>query len=198
MQTYSPPAHVTAKRKSRARAYHIANREKILARSKAWALANPDKRKQSRHALYLSNRQKSYEQTKAWRLAHPKKMVEYVRKWQKRNPEKTKSIYRNWVKNNPDARRVTRKQSNHKRKAQMHLTNYEDCTAKIRLLGRERFCHWCCTPLTDENRTIDHIIPLARGGHHISDNLAASCATCNFSRGDKLISEWLPAQEFAA
>lgn len=38
---------------------------------------------------------------------------------------------------------------------------------------------------------IDHVIPRSRGGTDDMDNLAVSCAPCNLSKGDKLLSEWL-------
>jgi 5-methylcytosine-specific restriction endonuclease McrA len=38
--------------------------------------------------------------------------------------------------------------------------------------------------------TIDHIIPLSRGGAHKIGNLVASCLTCNLQKGTKFLSEW--------
>lgn len=38
--------------------------------------------------------------------------------------------------------------------------------------------------------TIDHIIPLSRGGRHSIGNLVGACLTCNLQKGTKLISEW--------
>ncbi|MDD4857782.1 MAG: HNH endonuclease [Candidatus Krumholzibacteria bacterium] len=37
----------------------------------------------------------------------------------------------------------------------------------------------------------DHLIPRSRGGKDESDNLVLSCRTCNASRGDKGVFEWL-------
>lgn len=36
----------------------------------------------------------------------------------------------------------------------------------------------------------DHIVPLSRGGDNSIGNLATSCASCNLSKNDKLVSEW--------
>jgi 5-methylcytosine-specific restriction endonuclease McrA len=38
---------------------------------------------------------------------------------------------------------------------------------------------------------VDHILPLARGGLHEWANLAPSCASCNRSKGDQDVSQWL-------
>jgi 5-methylcytosine-specific restriction endonuclease McrA len=59
-------------------------------------------------------------------------------------------------------------------------------------LRLERFCRWCCRKLDDSNRTIDHVIPLNRGGFHVPDNLVACCLACNSSKRDQLVEEWLP------
>jgi len=36
----------------------------------------------------------------------------------------------------------------------------------------------------------DHVIPVARGGHHDDNNLVTACFTCNRSKRDKLVTEW--------
>lgn len=38
--------------------------------------------------------------------------------------------------------------------------------------------------------TVDHVIPLCRGGTYTLDNLVGACRLCNSSKGSKLISEW--------
>lgn len=37
----------------------------------------------------------------------------------------------------------------------------------------------------------DHLVPKSRGGKNSADNLVLSCKTCNTSRGDKGVFEWL-------
>lgn len=38
---------------------------------------------------------------------------------------------------------------------------------------------------------VDHIRPLSRGGSNWPDNLACACASCNRSKNDKTLDEWL-------
>src|SRR5271169_100559 len=42
-----------------------------------------------------------------------------------------------------------------------------------------------------EGLTTDHLIPKNRGGDDSADNLVLACQSCNASRGDKGIFEWL-------
>lgn len=55
---------------------------------------------------------------------------------------------------------------------------------------QEGKCAYCKKQLTAYH--IDHVVPLSRGGTNWPDNLALACATCNCSKGAKLLSEWLP------
>ena len=47
-------------------------------------------------------------------------------------------------------------------------------------------CTYCGAPSTH----VDHIRPLALGGHEARDNLAPACQPCNQSKGAKLLTEW--------
>lgn len=47
-----------------------------------------------------------------------------------------------------------------------------------------------CTYCFNKADTIDHIIPLARGGSNNEGNLAPACRQCNSSKNLYLISEW--------
>jgi hypothetical protein len=44
---------------------------------------------------------------------------------------------------------------------------------------------------SSENLSTDHLIPKNRGGDNSADNLVLACKSCNSSRGDKGIFEWL-------
>jgi hypothetical protein len=46
-----------------------------------------------------------------------------------------------------------------------------------------RQCHWCQKPLTIAETTLEHIIPLHRGGLDNDNNRTGSCAACNHARG---------------
>ena len=59
---------------------------------------------------------------------------------------------------------------------------------RLRILTRDgRECYWCGM----DADTVDHIIPVAKGGLDIDDNLVAACRKCNFSKRDKLPDEFI-------
>jgi 5-methylcytosine-specific restriction endonuclease McrA len=38
--------------------------------------------------------------------------------------------------------------------------------------------------------TLDHVIPLSKGGTHSKENVVPACAHCNSSKGNKTLEEW--------
>lgn len=47
-------------------------------------------------------------------------------------------------------------------------------------------CHWCRAELELEASTVDHVIPLSRGGSNRDDNVVLACQPCNQRRGNAL------------
>ncbi|MEA5505946.1 HNH endonuclease [Halotia wernerae UHCC 0503] len=50
-------------------------------------------------------------------------------------------------------------------------------------------CFWCDCKLTTETLTIDHYVPLSRGGSNKIKNLRLACFDCNQGRGNALPEE---------
>jgi hypothetical protein len=51
------------------------------------------------------------------------------------------------------------------------------------------YCGWV------PDLTTDHLIPRSRGGDDSADNVVLACQSCNISRGEKGIFEWLGLKE---
>ena len=49
-------------------------------------------------------------------------------------------------------------------------------------------CQYCGS---FDDLTCDHIVPLVRGGSNDPDNLTTACRSCNSSKGDRLVEEWV-------
>lgn len=63
--------------------------------------------------------------------------------------------------------------------------------ALSRLYRSSHACPYCDVQLTRDTRTLDHIVPLARGGIHGLNNVLVCCADCNRRKSDKLLADWL-------
>jgi 5-methylcytosine-specific restriction endonuclease McrA len=54
-----------------------------------------------------------------------------------------------------------------------------------RMKAAQPWCTYCGTPATEGNPlTIDHIVPLSRGGTNQLSNLTVACARCNRAKSD--------------
>ena len=61
---------------------------------------------------------------------------------------------------------------------------------------KEYWNHECAYCGSNENLTIDHIVPQSKGGPDISKNIVCSCESCNHSKGHNSWEEWYKSQEF--
>lgn len=48
-------------------------------------------------------------------------------------------------------------------------------------------CAYCGS---DGPLTIDHVVPISRGGQHAIGNLLPACGSCNYSKGSRFLVEW--------
>ena len=48
----------------------------------------------------------------------------------------------------------------------------------------------CCAYCQRPADTVEHVVPLSRGGSNHEGNLVPACRSCNASKGDRLIVEW--------
>lgn len=50
----------------------------------------------------------------------------------------------------------------------------------------ERKCHWCGGEFAPAELTMDHVLPLIRGGRSTKNNLVPACKECNNKRKHSL------------
>lgn len=61
---------------------------------------------------------------------------------------------------------------------------------KKNIMRRDSFrCQYCGVILIEEDQTIDHIVPRAKGGRHEWKNVVAACRKCNTKKADKLLEQ---------
>lgn len=79
--------------------------------------------------------------------------------------------------NNPPVNKLHRRTRDRKR-------SYRG--AKRRLLKDSPYCYWCKKPLDSTLATLDHLIPLSKGGTNGIDNFVLACENCNQERRDAM------------
>lgn len=62
--------------------------------------------------------------------------------------------------------------------------------ANLPTVNKAKTCYYCGIKLTLDNRTIDHMVPLARGGMNRQYNRVWCCRKCNASKMDMTVEEY--------
>ena len=106
-----------------------------------------------------------------------------VQEWRKRNPTRGAENAKAYAKAHPEAKRL----SEQKRRIRK-LNNGE-----FQILAKETnrlLSSPCANCGSKADITLDHIIPISRGGRHSIGNLQSLCRPCNSSKNAKTIMEW--------
>jgi len=61
---------------------------------------------------------------------------------------------------------------------------------------KEQWQHKCAYCESEENITLDHIIPQCKGGLDIKTNVVSCCHSCNQSKGHTAWKDWYYDQDF--
>lgn len=139
--------------------------------------------------MVMDKKEKNRIRNKRWRLNNPERAKEFCVRWRLNNPEKVKEYYkRNAKKKTKDQNR----EASRKSLAKKFGVPYEKIDiAKIveRDWGICQICHHEIDmnlsypdPLS---LTLRHIIPMAKGGGHIPDNVDIAHLECSCSLSDK-------------
>ena len=108
------------------------------------------------------------------------------------NRDAQRARAREWAKANPDKRRANQARRV-ARKANAPGVDYTTDTliaARVALYGGR--CFYCGA---EDANTIDHRVPLARGGSHWPANLVPACGPCNYSKNTKTEKEFKGVME---
>lgn len=158
-------------------------RDKELAYNKEYYQKTRERRLEIAKKYREDNKEKILKDIRQYNKTHKKENKERNRNYRKNNPEKIKKIKNNYRKNNPETvqkHRMTRRA----RKAQNGV---------FKVFNKElhKLMNSPCVACGSTNQiTIDHIIPIARGGTHSIGNLQSLCRSCNSSKVDKTMTEW--------
>lgn len=119
----------------------------------------------------------------------------YNRAYYQKNKARIKAATAKWAADNPERMKVIRARNRIKRRVKV-------CDKSITVFKiRERddnICQLCNKSCTPETESIDHIIPVTRGGQHVWDNVQLAHRTCNAQKNNRTMQEWATAKEQAA
>lgn len=148
------------------RKYAANHPEKVLQ-----AARNEYKKRKEEKPEYLT--EKSREAAKRWREKNRELYRQRCREWAQRNPEKLKA--------------QAHKRRSWKVAAQGHHTA-EDLARMF--IDQAGLCCYCEVPM-GARWTVDHMIPLSRGGSNNWDNIGLCCGSCNRRKNARTAEEYM-------
>ncbi len=174
--------------------------KKEIARIRAtkWCLDNPERAAASRRAWYLRNKEKMRLYNLEYRKINHDELVEYDRKrnateervaqhkkWRDAHPETNRGKVMKWRKDNPEKARETQCNSQGARRARMKNSPYERIDPAIVYAKDGGICGICGKHLEMSDFTMDHIVPISKGGGHLEANVHSAHRLCNIRRGNR-------------
>lgn len=157
------------------------------AKKRADRASNPDKYKELDKKYHLSRKEMRNAQSRKWMKEHP----EYHREYYARNAEKLATKSRKWRKSHPETPRNYAK----KRRALLAGAAEIETIDRFALVARDGSCCYLCGRILDINKkrelSVDHVVPISRGGAHTMANLKICCQPCNSRKRDRTLEEYL-------
>lgn len=163
------------------RKYRAANREKINAARRARYHADPERAKAEAAEWKRANAERVREYKRAYYAAHPEEYAAKVA-WREANRDKQRAANKKWRNSNRESLKIDR----WRRRAKGEITVADLRAMRDTCDGICAYCLQRCDALS-----IDHVVPLARGGTHSIDNLVHACLACNSRKWARTPLEYL-------
>ena len=179
--------------------YYAKNREAIIAKRKARReQVGPrkitDQEREKRRLLsieyYYANRESALLERKSYYQANKEAIKVKTREYAKANPERTNAYLRAWIEANPDKYAEHRQRRSQVRRIRLYGGEYEKFTY-TEIFERDNWTCGICNESIDKELkwpdvksvSLDHIIPVSKGGGHIRTNVQAAHLNCNIRKG---------------
>lgn len=164
--------------------------------NKEWKAKNREKINIQAKQYRLENKEKIKERDRLYKLNNKEKVSEKSRVYYKKN--KTKMLVQNkeWAKQHPLKMRMYKKVHLSRRRALGYISLkiiqllYEDNIKNFGTLT----CILCNLPISFGDDSLEHKIPISRGGNNDYSNLGITHKICNSRKNDKTLEEWICCQ----
>ncbi len=132
------------------------------------------------------------EAKKRFDQANPTYMRDYNRAYYLRNRDAIKGKVTKWTEENTETVRAIARRKAHRRRGRRVAAKgeYTETQWQDRLAFYGFRCYLCSIEwfsLDPFDRTVDHVIPLSRGGTNWPANLRPACRSCNSSKNPKSV-----------
>jgi 5-methylcytosine-specific restriction endonuclease McrA len=168
------------------------NPAKAQGYNEEYRVAHADRLRENAATRYAANPEPVKERSAQWQKDNPEKVKIAAKKanakYRAEHPEQVKADKAAWDNAHPERCR----DYTHRRRVRLRDGIVEDFLA-TEIFERDHYvCGLCDEPIDPflSNRhpmmaSLDHIIPITKGGHHTRDNVQAAHLRCNLSKGNR-------------
>lgn len=166
--------------------YQQKNKARLAEKKRIHYWAHREEISVSQKEKYRVKSEIRKEAARQYRLANPEKSKAAVLRWCAANPARLLATKRAWAQRDRMAQPEKYAEIQSRRKAQKLQTQTERINFKKILRDANGMCGICHQPFDLFGIDFDHIVPLARGGAHVTSNIQATHARCNRQKGAKV------------
>jgi len=159
-------------------------RERTRLASQRWRERHPEQAAESYRNWLEKNREYDRERCNRYDATNREKRRQARAKSRKENPEHHRALNKAWREANIEKARAACLAYYHRKRSSSDLDKSTDAYVAWLMLQN---CFYCGAK---GKMTIDHVIPISRGGKHVADNIVPACQSCNSSKGAKPLEEW--------
>jgi len=154
--------------------------------------AELDQKRTYRKEQYKTHKDRELASIKKYYEAHRSQILIYYKEWYETHKDYVLAYDRERHASNPERRlNRNRKRRALKRGTNATLTTHE-WSSILEKFGNK--CAYCREPTNE----MDHVIPLSKGGKHSKENVVPACRSCNCSKRDKPLDQWLKIRKKVA
>lgn len=159
--------------------HYIKNKEKLDKQHTAYNKAHPEKARARTKKWTLANKEKVAKKTRLYRIANAEKVAETLKKFHQYRPEYRKKYY-NAHKDNYIVYKNKRRAVEKDATATLTAQEWKEI--------KDKYGNHCIYPGCNSTKvTLDHVIPLSKGGTHTADNVQPLCLKHNLKKFTKAI-----------
>ena len=177
------------------RIWRLKNREKCRKYTNAYYARNAETERAKARAFYQENREAEKARKKASRDRNLEKRRAHELAWRERHRENCRISTRAWQQRNPDKQRHYNRQRRAIKRAS-HRISLAPLTLTEKIAIFASFGDCCVYCGKSEKLTVDHVLPLSRGGLDEASNIVPSCGNCNCRKRTAPVESWYRLQSF--
>lgn len=164
--------------KAKKRTYHQANRQRILEQRRGYREARRQELREKARVYRAANIERIKEWQRVYRLVNGERLRQYQKSVNYRERERYAT--------DPEYRDRCRGYCQNRR-ARKLAAFVEDVSLDVLYRRDQRTCSICHKKIARCDATVDHIVPLSKGGKHSYQNTALACKSCNFSKSNRVV-----------